>query len=91
MRIFMQSMPGSPEPQRYFQLILQQDLLGGWSLIRETGQQGSRGTLRREQFLDLESAQAALVKARDQQIKKGFRVMFSQGAEEPGSGRAFHE
>lgn len=87
----MQSMPGSPEPQRYFQLILQQDMLGGWSLIRETGQQGSRGTLRREQFLDLEAAQAALVKARDQQIKKGFRVMFSQGADEPGSGRSLHD
>ena len=91
MRIFMQSMPGSPEPQRFFQLILQQDMLGGWSLIRETGLQGSRGTLRREQFLDLEAAQAALVKARDQQIKKGFRVMFSQGADEPGSGRSFHD
>ena len=87
----MQSMPGSPEPPRYFQLILQQDLLGGWTLTRETGQQGTRGTLRREQFLDLEAAQSALVKARDQQLKKGFRVMFSQGAEEPGSGRAVHE
>lgn len=87
----MQSMPGSPEPPRYFQLILQQDLLGGWTLIRETGQQGTRGTLRREQFLDLEAAQSALVKARDLQLKKGFRVMFSQGAEEPGSGRAVHE
>ena len=43
----MQSMPGSPEPPRYFQLILQQDLLGGWSLIRESGQQGTRGSLRR--------------------------------------------
>lgn len=84
MRIYMQSLPTSPEPQRYFQLILQQDMLGGWALIRETGQQGARSTVRREQFLDLEAAQAALMKARDQQLKKGFRVMFSQGAEEPG-------
>ena len=87
----MQSNPGSAEPQKYFQLILQQDLLGGWSLIRETGQQGTRGSLKREQFLDLEAAQAALVKARDQQLKRGFRVMFSQGAEEPGSGRNYYE
>jgi len=88
MRIFMQSLPGAPEPQRYFQLILQQDLLGGWTLIRESGQQGTRGTVRREQFLDLDAAQAALVKARDQQLKKGFKVMFSQGAEEPGRERS---
>lgn len=80
----MQSLPASPEPQRYVQLILQQDLLGGWSLIRETGQQGTRGSVRREQFLNLEAAQDALAKARDQQIKKGLKVMFSQGAEEPG-------
>lgn len=85
----MQSLPSSPEPQRYFQLILQQDLLGGWSLIRESGQQGTRGSVRREQFLDLDSAQAALIKARDQHLKKGFKVMFSQGAEEPG--RVPHE
>lgn len=83
----MQSLPGSPEPQRYFQLILQQDLLGGWTLIRESGQQGTRGTLRREQYLDLDAAQAALIKARDQQLKKGYKVMFSQGAEEPGRER----
>lgn len=91
MRIFMQSMPGSAEPQRYFQLVLQQDLLGGWTLIRETGQQGSRGSLRREQFLDLESAQEAMIKARDQQLKKGLKVMFSQGAEEPGNGRVMYD
>lgn len=83
MRIFMQTLPASAEPQKYFQLILQQDLLGGWTLIREAGQQGARATVKREQYLDLEGAQTALAKARDQQIKKGFRVMFSQGAEEP--------
>lgn len=82
----MQSLPGSPEPTRYYQLILQQDLLGGWTLIRESGQQGARGTLKREQFLDLDAAQVALMKARDQQLKKGYKVMFSQGAEEPARG-----
>ncbi len=83
----MQSLPGAPEPQRYVQLILQQDLLGGWTLIRESGQQGARGTLRREQFLDLDAAQSALVKARDQHLQKGYKVMFSQGADEPGRER----
>jgi len=86
MRIFMQTLPAPAEPQKYFQLILQQDLLGGWTLIRESGQQGARASVKREQYLDLEGAQAALAKARDQQVKKGFRVMFSQGADEPMSG-----
>ncbi len=81
----MQTPPAAAEPQKYFQLILQQDLLGGWTLIRESGSQGARASVKSEQFLDLEGAQTALAKARDQQIKKGFRVMFSQGAEEPGA------
>lgn len=91
MRIFMQSLPGGDEPQRYFQLILQQDLLGGWTLIRESGQQGARATLKRDLFLDLEAAQEAMSKARDQQLKKGLKVMFSQGAEEPGSARVMYD
>lgn len=86
MRIYMQALSSGAEPQRYYQLILQQDLLGGWTLIRETGQPGTRGTIKREQYLELESAQSALMKARDQQMKKGFKVMFSQGADEPQTG-----
>lgn len=90
MRIYMQSQAAPSEPPKFFQLILEQDLLGGWTLIKEWGQQGARGSIRREQFLDLDGAQNALAKARDQQIKKGFRVMFSQGAEEPGHHRGLH-
>ncbi len=87
MRIFMQTPPIPNEPQRYFQLILQQDLLGGWTLIRESGQVGARSTVRREQYLELDAAQEALEKARDQQLKKGLKVMFSQGLEGPPQAR----
>lgn len=83
MRIYMQSPPGAPDAGKYVQLVLHQDLLGGWSLVRETGQQGSRPTVRREQFLNVEEAQQAFIRARDQAVKKGLKVMFSQGAEEP--------
>ena len=83
MRIFMQLKPTGREAPRYYQLLLQQDLLGGWTLTREWGQQGGRSSSKREVFLDRDAAEAALMSARDQQIKKGFQVMFAQGSEAP--------
>lgn len=79
MRLLLQQRPDGPDAPRFVQLILQPDLLGGWTLLRETGQTGGRSTLRREQFPDQSSAMAALEKARDQQLKKGFLLMFAQG------------
>ncbi|GAB3031564.1 MULTISPECIES: WGR domain-containing protein [Oleiagrimonas] len=80
MRIYMQTNAESGETPRYVQLTLDQDLLGGWILLRESGKQGGRSTLRREVFLDDQEAIAAFEKARDNQIKRGFRVVFTQGA-----------
>jgi predicted DNA-binding WGR domain protein len=85
MRIYMQSPGAGAEAPRFVQLILQQDLLGGWLLMRETGQQGGRSTLRREFFEKREEALSALEHQRDQQLKRGFRVTFSQGDSGPGS------
>jgi predicted DNA-binding WGR domain protein len=83
MRIFMQTQPGPGESPKYFQLVLQQDLLGGWTLVREAGQPGHRTTVKRDVYLDLDGAQSAMERARDQQLKRGFRVMFSQGTDAP--------
>ncbi len=83
MRLLLQQRPDDAEAPRFVQLMLQPDLLGGWMLVRETGLIGGRSQVRREQFLDQESATAALERARDQQIKRGFQVMFSQGASAP--------
>ncbi|KQZ60235.1 MULTISPECIES: WGR domain-containing protein [unclassified Lysobacter] len=83
MRLLLQQRPDGREAPRFVQLMLQPDLLGGWALVRETGQIGGRSTLRREQFMDRDSALAALEKARDQQLKRGFHLMFAQGAEAP--------
>ena len=83
MRIFMQTKPVSAEPPRYYQIALQQDLLGGWTLTREWGQQGGRSSLKREVYLERDDALAAFEHARDAQIKRGFQVMFSQGSESP--------
>lgn len=83
MRLLLQQRPDGHEAPRFVQLMLQPDLLGGWTLLRETGQIGGRSTLRREQFADQTSALKALETARDAQLKRGFQVTFAEGANAP--------
>ena len=82
MRIYMQIPPEGDKAPRYYHLHLQEDLLEGWTLVREWGYQGAGGRLKREHFGDRESAEAALMNARDQQLKRGYRVVFMQGQAE---------
>lgn len=81
MRIYMQTPVMEEQPLRFYHLILQQDLLEGWILIREWGYQGARGRSRRDHFKDYEEAQRALLKLRDTQLDRGFRVVFMSGTE----------
>jgi predicted DNA-binding WGR domain protein len=83
MRIFMQTKAAANEAPRYYHLILQQDLLGGWSLLREWGQTGGRASMKREFFEQRDRAENAMMDMRDQQLRKGFQVMFCQGIEAP--------
>jgi hypothetical protein len=83
MRLYLQTAPGPSDAPRYVQITLEQDLLGGWTLYRESGNQGGRASLKREQYLERDEAIAAFEKARDAQLKRGFRVMFAQGLEGP--------
>ena len=76
MRVFMQTLPVDGKTASFYQLILQEDLLGGWSLIRQWGLMGKRGVHRKEYYDDQQSAQTALMAIRDQQMEKGFRVMY---------------
>ena len=78
MRLLLQQRPDGREAPRFVQLQLQPDLLGGWTLLRESGQIGGRSTLKRELY-----AIAALESARDAQLKRGFQLMFAQGADAP--------
>jgi predicted DNA-binding WGR domain protein len=78
MRIYMQIPPEGDKAPRYYHLHLQEDLLEGWTLIREWGYQGASGRVKREQFADHATAEAALLKIRDEQIQRGFRVVFMQ-------------
>jgi predicted DNA-binding WGR domain protein len=79
MRIYLQTPPGPDTPPRFYHLILQQDLLEGWDVVRESGNQGGSGRVRRDHFEDRDSALQALIKLRDAQIKRGYQVVFVQG------------
>ncbi|MEJ2685941.1 MAG: WGR domain-containing protein [Gammaproteobacteria bacterium] len=71
-------------PPRYYHLHLQEDLLEGWTLVREWGFQGASGRIKRDHFADRESAEQALLQSRDEQLKRGYRVVFLQGQENTG-------
>ena len=86
MRLFMQTQPGGSDAPRYYQIVLQQDLLGGWMLFREWGTQGAHASSKRETFLERAAAMTAFERARDAQLKRGFHVMFAQGFDAPRAG-----
>ena len=79
MRIYLQMPASGDQPPRYYQLVLQEDLLGGWTLIRETGRQDTTGRVKREFFASHDAAERALVKARDSQVARGYQVVFVEG------------
>ena len=83
MRLLLQQRPEGREAPRFVQLMLERDLLGGWSLVRESGLIGGRSQLRRDQFPDQATATQAFEHARDLQLRKGFQVLYSQGAGAP--------
>ena len=86
MRVFMQTKATGADAPRYYQIVLQQDRLGGWTLFREWGQQGSRASSKREIYLERDAALSAFEHARDAQLRRGFHVMFAQGVDGPHSG-----
>jgi predicted DNA-binding WGR domain protein len=84
MRIYLQIPASGDQPPRYCQLLLQEDLLGGWTLIRETGRQDAGGRSKREHFINHDAAERALIKARDSQVARGYRVVFVEGDRDSG-------
>jgi predicted DNA-binding WGR domain protein len=83
MRIYLQTPPGHDGAPRYYHLFLQQDLLEGWTLVKEYGAQGSAGRVSRIHFSERETALTSLLRTRDEQIKRGYRVVFVKGEEAP--------
>jgi predicted DNA-binding WGR domain protein len=82
MRIYMQIPPEGDKAPRYYHLHLQEDLLEGWTLVREWGYQGAGGRLKQEHFDDRDAAEEALLRARDDQLRRGYRVVFMQAETE---------
>ncbi len=79
MRIYMQTVPTGEAPLRFCHLLLQQDLLGGWTLVRESGRQGGSGRVRRDHYATRDEAEAALIREREQHGRRGYRVVFAEG------------
>ena len=83
MHLYLQTPPAAGQAPRYCRIALEQDLLGGWTLYRESGTEGGRAVLKREVYLQRDDALAAFEHARDTQIKRGFKVMITQGVDNP--------
>lgn len=79
MRIYMQTTAFGNKPPRFFHLHLQEDLLDGWTLVKESGYQGSSGKVTREYFQNRDDAVDALAKAKDRQVNRGYSIVFAQG------------
>jgi predicted DNA-binding WGR domain protein len=83
MRIYMQTPPTADGQPRFYQLFLQEDLINGWTLVKESGRQGGAGRVTKKHFEDHDAALAELIKARDAQIKRGYHVVFVKGEQAP--------
>lgn len=81
MRVFMQLIETPDKAPRFYHLQLQEDLIDGWTLVREWGQQGNPGRIKKDHFASRELAEHALLKVRDAQLGRGYRVVYMQGAE----------
>lgn len=79
MRIYMQRPAEDGGAPRFYHLFLEGDLFGGWSLVKEWGIQGASGRVQRQHFEEHEHAEKALQLARDNQLQRGYRVVFVQG------------
>jgi len=80
MRIYMQQIPEDlGQAPRFLHLIIQEDLLDGWTLVREMGYQGNAGRIRRHHFDEYPEAMHAMLLERDTQIKRGYQVVFVDG------------
>ncbi len=83
MRIYMQTPAAPDHPPRFYHLHLQEDLINGWTVVREWGFQGSGGRVVKDHYPSRERAEQALGHTRDEQLKRGYRVVFVQGQEQP--------
>lgn len=83
MRLYMQNNADDGKESRFYQLLLQPDLISGWTLIRETGYQGKTGRVQQTHYDSHDEAIEALMEWRDKQIKRGFQIVYMKGMDKP--------
>ena len=79
MRIYLQTQPDDSGAIRYAHLVLQEDLLEGWTLMKESRRQGMKGKITREHFQRHQEALDSMIETRDKLISRGYHVVFLQG------------
>lgn len=79
MRIYLQTVPQEGKNLQFYQLSLQRDMLDGWTLIKERGLQGHSGRISKEHYATWDEAQAAMLTVRDNQIQRGYQIVFTRG------------
>ena len=79
MRIYMQKPAEDKNTPRFYHILIQKDLLGGWSLVREWGSQGASGRVKKTHYESRDDAEKAFMASRDSQLDKGFNVVFMEG------------
>jgi hypothetical protein len=79
MRIYMQQQGADQQTLRFCHIHLQEDLIGGWNLIKETGIQGKPGRVVKTHFESHADAIEALSKLKDDHVDKGFKIVFARG------------
>ncbi len=83
MQIYMQITPQDDKPPRFYHLFVQQDLLDGWTMVREWGYQGYAGKVKHEHHESFEEAVESMMRCRETQVSRGYRVVFIRGEESP--------
>ena len=83
MRLYLQHTAEPTLRPKFYQICLDPDLFEGWLLVKEWGFQGSPGRIKKEHYSHQSDAEEALIEARDNQLKRGYRIVFVQGATPP--------
>lgn len=79
MRIYMQTQGSNSAGRRFFHMHIQEDLLEGWTLVKESGYQGQPGKITHQHYIKLDEAIIALQHEREKQCKRGYQVVFAEG------------
>ncbi|WP_163836748.1 WGR domain-containing protein [Spartinivicinus ruber] len=63
---------------KFYTLLIQKDLFGDWSLLRQWGRIGTKGQTKIDTFASYEEAQAALSKIKQAKLRKGYSFKLSE-------------